>query len=187
MAPINGAGFNHRGDGDEARNEPLSLAGELDGRTSSKPTQVETQDTRATRDGLAPNNGLRWNCRVRGCFNENCRPKLEVFAGCFPRKINFGDVDGIVELNGRFLLLEWKGPGGTVKLAQLRSYLAFTRQSDGNVVFVVGGAADTMRVSDFAIVWQGKFFPSTPGNLDDLKQRLRAWAAWAESRRRAAA
>ena len=53
-------------------------------------------------------NPLRWDCEKRGCFNIKRRPKIEVFHKCFPGNINFGDVDGIVEINGRGLMLEWK-------------------------------------------------------------------------------
>jgi len=50
-------------------------------------------------------NPLRWDCQKRGCFNLKRRPKIEIFAECFPGRINFGDVDGIVEINGNALLL----------------------------------------------------------------------------------
>ena len=53
-------------------------------------------------------NPLRWDCDHQGCFNKLKRPKIEVFADCFPGRINFGDVDGIVEINGYLLILEWK-------------------------------------------------------------------------------
>jgi hypothetical protein len=129
---------------------------------------------------------MRWDCAVRGCFNETCRPKLEAFSGCFPRAVNFGDIDGMVELNGCFCLLEWKGPGGAVKLGQYRSYIQFTRHHHGNVVFIVGGDATTMQVRNFAIVWRGQCFASQPGDLAELKRRLRAWAVWAETLRGAA-
>jgi hypothetical protein len=131
------------------------------------------------------NKGMRWNCAVSGCFNEKLRPRLEVFRECFPRGC-FGDVDGLIELNGCFALLEWKSAGGVVKLAQLRSYLAFTKQSNGNTVFLVGGVASSIRVRDFSIIWRGKLFPRQPATLNELKARIRAWAEWAETRSAAA-
>ena len=47
-------------------------------------------------------NPMRWDCEKSGCFNVKCRPKIEVFAECFPGRINFGDMDGRVELGGYF-------------------------------------------------------------------------------------
>jgi len=51
---------------------------------------------------------MRWDCEKQGCFNLKKRPKIELFADCFPGAISFGDVDGRVEYKGRFLELEWK-------------------------------------------------------------------------------
>jgi hypothetical protein len=133
------------------------------------------------------NKGLRWVCSRDGCFNEVLRPRLQVFADCFARGANFGDVDGLVELNGAFALLEWKNAGGVVKLGQLRAHLKFTRRHTGNVVFLVGGDARTMQVRNFAIVWQGRAFATQQADLNELKQRIRAWAEWAESLRGVAA
>lgn len=53
-------------------------------------------------------NPMQWNCERQGCFNVKKRPKIEMFADCLPRKISFSDIDGIVEINGNLLLLEWK-------------------------------------------------------------------------------
>ena len=33
-------------------------------------------------------NPMRWDCERDGCFNVLRRPKIEVFADCFPRRIN---------------------------------------------------------------------------------------------------
>jgi hypothetical protein len=53
-------------------------------------------------------NPLRWVCDTDGCFNIKCRVKIQLFADFFPRNIAMGDVDGIVELEGNFLMLEWR-------------------------------------------------------------------------------
>lgn len=36
------------------------------------------------------------------------RRRTERFNHCFPRGISFGDIDSFVEVNGRFLVIEWK-------------------------------------------------------------------------------
>jgi hypothetical protein len=36
------------------------------------------------------------------------RRRTERFNHCFPRGISFGDIDSFVEVNKRFLILEWK-------------------------------------------------------------------------------
>lgn len=134
--------------------------------------------------GMATNpegfNPLRWECEKDGCFNIKRRPKIQAFAGCFPRGINFGDVDGLVELAGAFCLLEWKGRGGSVKTGQRMSYIKFTL-SHGNIVFVVSGDAETMEVTDYSIFWRGKQGVKIVGNLRDVKKRISAWAKWVET------
>lgn len=130
-------------------------------------------------------NPMRWNCRTSGCFNVKRRPKIEVFAECFPRRINFGDVDGIVELSGKFLMLEWKGDGGAIRTGQARTYVEFTRNI-GNLVLVVHGDAETMTVEGYSQYWSGKPFPFVTGDLDAVKDRMRRWVHWAQTSRLAA-
>ena len=125
-------------------------------------------------------NPLRWDCETRGCFNLLARPKIEVFHDCFPRGINFGDVDGLVEVGGKFCMLEWKSPGGTVGVGQARSHAAFTR-TPGNIVFVVEGDAETMAISRYSVVWNGRRRTAQEATLDELKGRIRKWCAWADS------
>lgn len=124
-------------------------------------------------------NPMRWNCERRGCFNKKRRPKIEVFAECFPRKINFGDVDGLVEVNGKFCLLEWKGDGGVIGLGQHRSYVSFTR-NDGNIVLVVHGDAETMEVAGYGYYRRGFYFRLGQGTLDDVKTFVRRWVSTTE-------
>ncbi len=128
---------------------------------------------------------MLWNCDRDGCFNLKRRPKIEVFADCFPRRINFGDVDGLVEMNGFFCLLEWKGAGGTVRTGQRISYRQFTA-CPGNIVFVVEGDAETMEVWRYNLFWSGKEHPARDAALEDVKVRMRGWVEWVMRRRKAA-
>lgn len=132
------------------------------------------------KDGFNP---MTWDCNKGGvglnCFNVKRRPKIEVFSDCFPRRINFGDVDGLVELNGYFCLLEWKGEGGSVRTGQRISYEAFTRHN-GNVVFVVNGNPETMVVQSYQMFWQGKESNTHSSTMDQLKSRIKKWVEYVE-------
>lgn len=130
-------------------------------------------------------NPMRWKCERDGCFNQKRRPKIEVFADCFPRRINFGDVDGLVEINGRFCLLEWKGDGGALRTGQVMSFRSFT-ETIGNLVLVVHGDAETMAVDGYAQFWGGRQLAFIQASLDDVKERIRRWVSWTESARSAA-
>lgn len=130
-------------------------------------------------------NPMRWNCQRDGCFNVKRRPKIEIFADCFPRRINFGDVDGIVELNGFFCMLEWKGEGGSLRFGQIKSFANFTA-TIGNIVLVVHGDAETMAVTAYETFWGARQLPRVAGGIEAVKGRIRRWAEWTEEARRAA-
>lgn len=127
-------------------------------------------------------NPMRWDCGASGCFNVKRRPKIEMFADCFPGRVNFGDVDGLVEMSGIFCLIEWKGEGGTLRRGQEISFSAFTRVI-GNIVFVVEGNAETMEVWRYCIFWKGRPREWVGADLSAVKQRIRGWATYARSRR----
>lgn len=129
-----------------------------------------------------PNNGfnpLRWNCERDGCFNIKCRPKIEVFAECFPGRMNFGDVDGWIEIRGYFGVLEWKSVGGSLGLGQRLAFERFTRNA-GYVVFLVEGDAETMAVKRFCTFWRGRRGPWMRGGLAHLKEWMEIWATRAD-------
>jgi len=125
-------------------------------------------------------NPMRWDCSKDGCFNTKRRPKIELFAQCFPGLINFGDVDGLVELNGFFCLLEWKGNGGVIRTGQRISYTAFT-EAFGNIVFVVEGDAQMMTVKRYCTFWGGKATEFRDATFEEVCQRMKAWVSWAQS------
>ena len=122
-------------------------------------------------------NPMNWVCISQGCFNKKKRPKIEVFADCFPGAISFSDIDAIVERRGHFLLMEWKGDGVLFNAngGQSRMFNAMTIH-ENFTVFVVSGDAETMTISGwFEIVGavQGDFIY---GNIDDLIARVSQWS-----------
>ena len=127
-------------------------------------------------DGFNP---LRWDCDVRGCFNKKKRPKIELFADCFPGRINFSDVDGIVELNGHGLMVEWKEPGAPIPRGQSIMYTNLTRNAP-LTVFVVYGNAETMEVSGVCRYVGGVCSEWHPCDLHRLKGAVWRWAQRAQ-------
>lgn len=119
--------------------------------------------------------GVDWRCSEKGCFNDLCRLKFQVFADCFPRGINFTDVDGMTEIGGNFCMLEWKNDGGNVKRGQDLAYRRFT-ESNRNIVFVVYGNAVDMSVRAFGYYWHGDYHNAKKATLDDLKSAISCWA-----------
>jgi hypothetical protein len=125
-------------------------------------------------------NPLRWDCLERGCFNYKQRPKIERFCGAFPGRIAFSDVDGIVELHGRGLMLEWKSTRMAIPTGQRLMYERLT--ADGLLtVFVLAGDARTMAVQAMAFFHNGRFHDWCRCDFDTAFARMHRWAAWAES------
>jgi hypothetical protein len=123
--------------------------------------------------------GVDWDCDVDGCFNIKKRLKFSVFADCFPRKINFGDVDGIVEIGGHGLTLEWKERPGILKKGQRVLWENLTR-GKMLAVIVVAGDAEDMSVTHQAAYWNGKWRDWRASSIDDLRVSIKKWVAWAE-------
>ena len=128
---------------------------------------------------MSGSNPMRWDCEKQGCFNKLKRPKIEQFSDCFPGRINFGDVDGIVEIAGRALLLEWKPGKDALRTGQRIMYERLTRDKLLSVILVCGNA-ETMEISSFAQFCSGKQRPWKDGSMDDVKKWIRAWVAWAQ-------
>ncbi|MBF0400704.1 MAG: hypothetical protein HQL90_08040 [Magnetococcales bacterium] len=122
-------------------------------------------------------NPLRWDCATRGCFNIRKRPKIEVFAECFPGNIQMGDVDGIVEINGQVLMLEWK-EFEPISTGQRIMYRRMTESPHCHVIVVVGDP-ETMVVEKYTYFQGGSMAEWLPGNLDDLKEFIRSWVRFA--------
>jgi hypothetical protein len=112
-------------------------------------------------DGYNP---LRWDCASQGCFNLRRRPKIEIFADCFPGRISFGDVDGIVEVGGNALLLEWKSEERQLPSGQRLLYQRLTRNGPVSVMIVIGDA-ETMLIDATAIFADGIRHPASGGRF----------------------
>lgn len=122
---------------------------------------------------------IRWDCNVKGCYRK-LMPRLEAFDDCFPGSIGMSDVDGIVEYRGRFLLLEWKAPGGTLTRGQSIMFEQMTAASPMFTVVVVAGEPQDMTVDTVQVFQGGKSKPPEKCTFDSLRARIFAWAKRAE-------
>lgn len=119
-------------------------------------------------------NPMRYDCETSGCFNKVKRPKIEVFSDCFPGRINFGDVDAEVEINGHFLQLEWKPAKVEMATGQHIKFKRYTQQP-GWAVIVVAGCAETMEIEAFRVYSAGQLYPWVGGDLAALKVVICRW------------
>jgi hypothetical protein len=131
-----------------------------------------------------PENGynpMRWNCEKSGCFNIYRRPKIEIFHDCFPGKISFGDVDGIVEINGKGLMLEWKSQSIDIPTGQRIMYQRLSR-GELLTVIVLCGDPQTMEVTYMGWFFSGRYTEPERCTTDTAKIRIKEWVEWATSK-----
>ena len=128
---------------------------------------------------------LRWNCDTKGCFRQLC-PKLGAFDDCFPKGLGMSDVDGVIELGGRFLFLEWKAQGGAVSTGQRIMFQQLTSLSADPhkvTVIVVCGHPREMTIETVQVFQAGKSSAPEPTDFEGLKSRISVWARRAEMHR----
>lgn len=128
---------------------------------------------------------MRWKCNEQGCYRQ-LMPRLGGFDECFPGRIGMSDVDGIVEINNRFLMLEWKAPGGAVQVGQRIMFERITAASPDPTKFtvvVVCGQPRTLEVESVQVFAAGKAGPVEHTDFEGLKARMKAWADRANAAR----
>ena len=110
----------------------------------------------------------------KGCYLDKVEPRLWDFKHCFPDRISMGDIDGIVEINGNFLVVEWKSLGGSVTGGQDLLFKQLTRLSPNIVVYVLYGNSVTMDVHGMRIYTFGnvsKYIDCDREHIDHLFTR----------------
>jgi hypothetical protein len=93
---------------------------------------------------------LRHHCQRDGCYKDRL-PDWGILDGCFPRGIRPSDIDGCVEINGHFLMLEWKPRNGFLTRGQLLMFQGITAGTTrGQVVVIYGDPGVPAEIE----VWQ---------------------------------
>lgn len=108
---------------------------------------------------------LRWDCEQDGCYKQLCLPDWSVLNDALaPCKLT--DIDGMCERRGKFLVVEWKRPGGSVERAQ---ELALSRLNklDDFTVAIVHGLINPMEPKAYREPG-GKDKPTSLGDFQDF-------------------
>lgn len=127
---------------------------------------------------------MRWKCGERGCFNKKKRPKIEQFCECFPGAISLSDIDGVVEINGKFLILEWKEDAKELPLGQKIMFGWWAAAEDRMfTVICVAGNAETMEVTH-AMHYTGPDSTWMVKDFDWVWRFMKRWSEWACKQKR---
>jgi len=119
---------------------------------------------------------MRWDCSPDkdGCYRDLGQPDLTVLDECFPGRIAMTDVDGLVEINGRFLLIEWKRRGD-VPIGQRIMFERLTRHPEFTILVILGDPR-TMVVERYDVFRGGRRRGWRDCDLSEIKRHVRTWA-----------
>lgn len=99
-----------------------------------------------------------------------------MFDDIFPGKMRMGDVDGIIERNGRALMMEAKRPGVSVPKGQSIMFTNLAKSGYISTIVVWGDANQPEAMQVYAA---GKAHPKRPATTADVRQAVAQWFAWA--------
>ena len=121
---------------------------------------------------------MRWKCMDKGCYLDKVEPRLWDFQHCFPRNMSMGDIDGIVEIKGKFLVVEWKSVGGKLTTGQHILLKNLTAMSSDIIAYVLYGNSQTMDVYEMRRYFCGQW-EDTPTNRDQVEHLFKCWSRMA--------
>lgn len=108
------------------------------------------------------------------------------FKGLIPTNPNLvpSNVDGILERNGQFLILEWKKPGEKVSEGQKRLLQAFAAKPSFMVVIIYGNTDNGTIIDSFwQLTSEGKPFKAGVG-FGSFKEWYISWYMFADGNQR---
>ena len=94
--------------------------------------------------------------------------------GCFAGGIRVSDLDGIVERNGKFLVLEGKSLRRGIPSGQRYMFNALKRLGCFEIVILWGEANSV----EFMQIWP---HDKMPAGAEDIQDFVRSWFLWANS------
>lgn len=123
---------------------------------------------------------LRHDCDTQGCFNKYHRLKFQLFEECFdyPKtRINFSDLDGIVERHGHFLALEWKSSDcGEDDIKAIKRLLQQLVSGDNeSLALIVWGDACEMKPERILRIDNFVTKEVEPCDIEKLKEIVARW------------
>lgn len=122
-------------------------------------------------------NPIYHDCQAKGCWNKQYRPNIEYFYHALPRKLTMSDIDGVAEVNGAFLFLEWKSHLGPLPTGQRILAERLTKLST-KITYVViqHEPGNPMAIEHVMVIHGGRFSDWQECTILDLNDRIAAWA-----------
>lgn len=131
-------------------------------------------------------NALRWACDERGCWVINRHLPLERFYHLFPGRIGMTDIDGLVEVDGAFLLLEAKTcrkttTGQDIALERFTLQVCPDTGKRRNIAIYIelGGLAKDFQIRGLRYYFDGRLVRDwADASFDDVAGLIQRWQGW---------
>lgn len=117
---------------------------------------------------------IRHCCETHGCYVKTQTPDWGFLDSSFSNKIRVGDIDGIVEANGRLLILEWKSFIGDIPVGQRIMFEKITALSQ-IIVFVISGDPVESVPEHISIYSNGSVVADEDCDKEKLRKYCTAW------------
>lgn len=124
---------------------------------------------------------MRWDCQQK-CYLKSAVPNWTFFDDCFSRGAGIGDVDGMIESNGRFLFFEIKNESQPeIEEGQLTAYKRLTNKSDDIMVLYLRTSGDDSQMDITGIaalqggMWRYGYEPWRETNTREIAGLLTLW------------
>ncbi|WP_288337888.1 hypothetical protein [uncultured Gordonia sp.] len=125
-------------------------------------------------------NLFRHNCSTKGCYYDTL-PDWSWMNEVFPRGIMPTDIDGMVEMNSRFLFIEQKQPGVGLKSGGQGVAMRRLSRLPGVTVVLFRPAPGTPGGYEYLFLVDGKGSGWIQCSIEDFKTWLRLWCDYAQS------
>ena len=117
---------------------------------------------------------LRHDCKRDGCYKDAHLPDWGFLDDCFPHRVSVSDIDGVVELDGQVMFLEWKQHTSKVTAGQVRMYRTLTKLFSGICVLIIFGPLD--EPESIQLYRDGKVILKKEADKKYIKHLMSRWA-----------
>ena len=121
---------------------------------------------------------IRHNCETDGCYIKKMTPDWGFLDSSFSNKIRVGDIDGIVEANGKILILEWKTTGCEIPKGQEIMFKKITPFGQITVIVIWGDPEETVPTHSQSF-FKKVISERKVADTNKIKDFCKRWEAWA--------
>jgi len=127
---------------------------------------------------------MKHNCQ-NSCYMKTHMWDWAIFEGCFPPRVSPSDIDGVIERNGHFLIIETKSADlDGIPRGQQITYEAFQRTGAVTILIMFGDRNAPSRAVAMLPSGEVRQYPTT--DLAEMREVMTRWYQWADQKGRAA-